>query len=245
MINIPYFTYDSVVAYPDVAQDGLLSHAGLLRILQETAAVASHVRGISFRTIEKTGICWILTGWKVELTERPEWNEQLTIHTWPRTLDGFTSEREFEVFCNGRVVARATSRWFLINAETKRITRVNDFVRSAYDLDDRKLFDQDIPSNGSPLPDARVTYTHTVSRSDIDTYRHVNNLRYLDFALEALPDEVYENPPATMEIVYRKQILPGTEIRCLYALTEDGRHQIEVRSGDDENTVHHAYIWFY
>ena len=225
--------------------DGHLSHAGLLRILQEAAAVASHVRGISFRTIEKTGICWILMGWKLELIERPEWNKTLTIHTWPRTLEGFTSEREFEVFCEDKVFARATSRWFLLNAETKRLTRITDFVRSAYDLNDRRLFDTDIPSNGTPLPGAKVTYTHTASRLDVDTYCHVNNLRYLDYALEALPEAVFADPPKTVEIVYRKQILPGTSIQCLYALTDDGKHQIEVRSGDGETLVHHAYIWFY
>ncbi len=225
--------------------DGCLSHAGLLRILQEAAAVASHVRGISFRTIEKTGICWILMGWKFELIERPEWNSVLTVHTWPRTLDGFTSEREFEVFCNNRVVARATSRWFLLNASTKRLTRVNDFVRSAYDLNERRLFEDDIATNGISLADARVTFSKTVSRLDLDTYNHVNNLRYLDYALEALPDELFRSTPGTVEIVYRKQILEGTAIRCLYGITEDGKHQIEVQSGEGDETIHHAYIWFY
>ena len=207
--------------------------------------MASHERGFSFKTIEKTGVCWVLMGWKLELIERPEWLSKLTVHTWPRSVDGFMSERDFEVFCDGKVVARATSRWFLISPATGRITRITDSVRAAYDIDPRRLFDTDIPSNGTPLPNARATYTHTVCRSDIDTYRHVNNLRYLDFALEALPPELYDAPPATVEIVYRKQILPGTEIRCLYAITEDGRHQIEIQSGEDSNTVHHAYIWFY
>ena len=54
------------------------------------------------------------------------------------------------------------------------------------------MFDSDIPTNGTPDPDATVTYTHIVERRDLDTYRHVNNLRYLDFALEALPQEVYD-----------------------------------------------------
>lgn len=245
MIPIPYFTYEATVTYPDVAMDGCLSHAGLLRILQEAAAVASHERGISFRTIDKTGVCWILMGWKFELIERPEWNSDLTVHTWPRTLDGFTSEREFEVFCNGQVVARATSRWFLLNAETKRLTRVNDFVRSAYELDDRRLFEEDIPSNGTSLPNALISYNRTVSRLDLDTYNHVNNLRYLDYALEALPEDLYSDPPKTVEIVYRKQILKGTQIRCLYGRTEDGKHQVEVQSGSENEIVHHAYITFY
>lgn len=245
MIAISFFTYETTVTYPQVGPDGCLSHAGLLSILQEAAAVASHERGFSFRTIEKTGVCWILTGWKLELSARPAWNEPLTVHTWPRSVEGFMSERDFEVFSNGQVIARATSRWFLINAQTRRLARVTDAVRSAYDISERRLFDTDISSNGTPIADAQVTYTRTVSRLDIDTYHHVNNLRYLDFALEALPAQVYAAPPSTMEIVYRKQILPDTQIRCLYAQTEDGKHQIEVRSGDGADTVHHAYIWFY
>ncbi len=213
--------------------------------MQEAAALASHERGFSFKTIEKTGVCWVLMGWKLDLMIRPEWLSKLTIHTWPRSVDGFMSERDFEVFCDGKVIARATSRWFLLSAATKRITRVTDAVRSAYDIDERRLFEDDIPANGTPAENAAVTYTHTISRADIDTYQHVNNLRYADFAMESLPEDIYVDTPTIMEIVYRKQILPGTEIRCLYSLNQDGKHQIEVRSGDDTNPIHHAYIWFY
>ena len=46
-------------------------------------------------------------------------------------------------------------------------------------------------------------------------------------------------------IVYRKQILLGTPITCLYQVTDDGRHQVEIRSGQGKDTVHHAFLWFY
>ena len=35
--------------------------------------------------------------------------------------------------------------------------------------------------------DAREAFSYTVGRRDIDTNHHVNNIHYLDFALEALP----------------------------------------------------------
>lgn len=245
MITISYFTYESAVSYADVAQDGNLSHAGMLRILQEAAACASAACGFGFRDIPRNGVCWVLTGWRLQLSERPDWKSRITVHTWPRSVDGFLSDRDFEIFTDGRVIGRCTSRWFLVNPATGRVTRVTDAVRSAYTLNDRRMFDTDIPSNGMSASDAPVTFTHRVERRDLDTYRHVNNLRYLDFALEALPEDVYHSLPATVDIVYRKQILPNTEIRCLYTLTDDGRHQIEVRSGSDDSPVHHAYIWFY
>ncbi len=242
---IAHFTYEATVSYGDVGPDGYLSHAGILRILQEAAACASAECGYGFRDIPQTGVCWVLTGWRLQLFERPDWKSPLTIHTWPRSVDGFLSDRDFEIFADGRVIGRCTSRWFLLNPETGRVTRVTDAVRSAYTINKRRMFETDIPSNGISAPDAQITYTHTIERRDLDTYRHVNNLRYLDFAVEALPSEVYESMPESVDIVYRKQILPGTEIRCLYTLTEDGRHQIEVRSGDDAAPIHHAYIWFY
>ena len=245
MIAISHFTYDTIVTYADVAVDGKLSYPGMLRILQEAAACASAECGYGFKDIPRNGVCWVLTGWRLTLSERVDWNDHLTVHTWPRSVDGFLSDRDFEIFCNDKVIGKGSSRWFLISPKTGRITRVTDAVRNAYTINDRRMFDADIPSNGTPDPNAVVTYTHTVERRDLDTYLHVNNLRYLDFALESLPKAVYDALPQTVDIVYRKQILPDTEIRCLYSFTEDGRHQVEIRSGSDDSPTHHAYIWFY
>ncbi|MBR2131762.1 MAG: hypothetical protein IJ955_04340, partial [Oscillospiraceae bacterium] len=155
---ISHFTYQTSVTYPDVGQHGYLTHAGMLRILQETAACASAQCGYGFKDIERNGVCWVLTGWRLELFEHPDWNTLLTIHTWPRSVDGFLSDRDFEIFAEDRLIGRCTSRWFLINPKTGRITRVTDTVRSAYEIDTRRLFNEDIPSNGTPLPDANVTY---------------------------------------------------------------------------------------
>lgn len=245
MIVISHFTYETIISYDDVADDGKLSYAGMLRILQETAACASAACGYGFKDIERNGVCWILMGWRMELIERLDWNDRITVRTWPRSVEGFLSERDFEILFMDRVVGRGSSRWFLMNANTWRLARVTDAVRSAYTINERRMFESDIPSNGTPDPTAKVTYVHTVERRDLDTYRHVNNLRYLDFALEALPSEIYGALPPTVDIVYRKQILPGTEIRCLYSFTADGKHQVEIRSGDDTSPIHHAFILFY
>ena len=82
-------------------------------------------------------------------------------------------------------------------------------------------------------------------RRDIDTNHHVNNIHYLDYALEALPEEVLAHLPSTLEVSYRRQILLGTPIRCLYSLTGDGRHQVEIQSGEGDKLVRHAFIWLY
>ena len=106
MIPTSYYTYETAVAYPDVGADYRLNHCGLLRILQEAAAIASDECGFGPKDVPRSGVCWVLTAWRVELTERPLWRSEVAVRTWPRSLEGFASERDFEVFCQGRRIAR-------------------------------------------------------------------------------------------------------------------------------------------
>lgn len=243
LIATPYL-YETDVTYPDVGFDNRLNHRGLLRILQEAAAIASDERGYGLKDTPRTKVCWILSGWRAELVAAPAWRSRLRVETWPRSMDGFFSERDFLVWHGEELAARGTSKWVLVSAETGRLTRVTDEVRRAYDLEDRTLYSEPLPANGRPAPDAAVTYETTAGRRDIDTNRHVNNIHYLDYALEALPQAVFDRLPPTVEVCFRRQILLGTPIRCLYSVTGDGRHQVEIQSGA-ETITRHAFVWFY
>ena len=246
MISTPHYFYETAAAYSDLGTDRRLSHKGLLRILQEAASVASDDVGFGLK--DDNEVHWILSSWRLRMKERPAWRAPLRVETWPRTMDGFLSDRDFLVWDGDREIARGTSRWVLVNMATGRITRINDAVRNAYgaQLDGLELFAgvQDVPGGGKTPEDAPVAFQTTVGRRDIDTNRHVNNLHYLDYALEALPQEVFDHLPGTVEVAFRRQILEGTPIRCLYTLTEDGRHQVEIQSGGEKVTCH-AFVWFY
>ena len=187
--HIAHYVFDATITYDDVAPDQRLSHGGALRLLQEAAAVASDLRGYGLKDIPRNGVAWILTGWRLELLERPAWNTAISVETWPRSMDGFLSDRDFLLRSGETLVARGTSRWFLVSAATGRIVRITPEVRSAYELDETRIFPggDDIPGNGKSPADARETFSYTVGRRDIDTNHHVNNIHYLDFALEALP----------------------------------------------------------
>lgn len=242
---MPYFTYETEVTYDGLGADQRLSRCGLVKILQEAAAIASDECGYGIKDIERNGVFWILAAWRLELKERPAWRSRLTVQTWPRAMSGFQTERDFLVYCGDALIARASSRWLLVNMTTGRVGRVTDAVKSAYALDERALFDRPIPSNGKTPDGTPVAFETTIGRREIDTNGHVNNVHYLEYALEALPEEVFRQLPGTVDIVFRRQILLGTSIRCLYSRTEDGKHQVEIQSGEAERIVHHAFVWFY
>lgn len=70
----------------------------------------------------------------------------------------------------------------------------------------------------------------------MDTNKHVNNLNYVDFALETLPEDVYETTTFhNIEVMYKKQCIFGDKISCLYTLNSEGKHVITMKSDDLEN----------
>lgn len=245
VITITPYHYQTAVQYPDVGADHRLNHHGLLRMLQEAGALASDVCGYGLKDISTKGLFWILMGWRLQFIERPMWNTPITVKTWPRTVEGFISDRDFAVFAEDKLIAKATSRWFLINTHTGRIARATEEVKNAYQLDPTAMFDEPLLTNGKTPEGIPAAFCATAGRRDIDTNNHVNNIHYLGYALEALPQEVFDNLPSTLEITFRKQILLGTTFRCHYSLTEDGKHQVEIQSGEGNDTVHHAFLWFY
>lgn len=113
--------------------------------------MASDDVGFGLKDISRTGVHWILTSWRLELLERPAWRAALRVETWPRTMDGFLSDRDFLVWDGGRLAAKGSSRWVLMSAATGRLTRVDASVRAAYQsqLDGQAVFGGAAPDRKS------------------------------------------------------------------------------------------------
>lgn len=134
MINTSY-TYETAVTYSDLGPDGLLDHRGLARMLQEAASIASDECGYGLTDGERTKVHWLLAAWRLELLERPGWRAEIAVETWPRSLDGFRSDRDYLVRSGGKLIARGASRWYLVSGSTGRLARITEEIRRAYPLE--------------------------------------------------------------------------------------------------------------
>ena len=162
--------------------------------------------GYSLNEVEKTGYAWMLLYWKVSTVKRPRWNEELTIKTWPRKFEKVSSWRDFEVYDEkGELVLIATTNWVLIDAKKGRPARITEEMINEYGEISKSVFDEEPLGKLTLEENSKKIYEYTTTRRDIDSNHHVNNVVYLEFACNALPNDKSLNFD-NLEIYYKKQI---------------------------------------
>ncbi len=205
----------------DVTPRGTASVLALADSFQEAAGRHAAALGVSMQDLLAEGRAWVLAHVRLEIDRLPQWTEEVTIETWPSGLERLFALREV-VFLGeeGRPFARGTSAWLVIDTERRRPARP---PAALYDIDppdrppplDRSLDDL-------PPPD-RVDRerTFTVRYHDLDLNRHVNNVRYLEWALETLPAEVLDRRLCTgVAFQFEAEATLGNRVRATAQLDE-------------------------
>lgn len=239
------FTYKYKTRYTDVGSDNKLTLKALVATLQQAAISHSEEAGYGVSTIHQTHLAWLLLDWKVQVISYPHSNETLTVKTWPRVFDKLYSYRDFEVFdANNNLVAIASSKWFAIDTESKKIRKLTPEITEAYGEPVSKCVFESAFKEKIKIPEnLSLNFNYEIQRRDIDTNGHVNNLNYIDFALETLDEEIYSNNIFTnLEVIYKKEIKLQEKINCYYSF-ENNKHVITVKNSDD--SIVHAVIKLY
>lgn len=228
----------------DVGKHNLITNKAILKVLENAGGWHSEKAGYGLSKIEENSLSWILLNWKVQVIERPKYNETITIKTWARDSKKVHSYRDYEIYNNNnKLLIRATSKWTLININTGKLEPLTKELIESYNEENKSTFDER-ELEKKQEPESRIgTIKYKVLRRDIDINKHVHNLYYLDFAYEALPEEVYNQEEFNnIEILYKKQIKLGETISCNYT-KEKNKNIVTIKSED--NSILHSIVELY
>ena len=239
------FTYQYRIKYTDIGPNNKITLKALVGTLQEAAISHSEQAGFGVSNIEKTNLAWLLLDWKVQIISYPSLNTTLTVKTWPRVFDKLYSYRDFEVYDeNNNLVAIASSKWFAVDTKSKKILKLTPKVTEAYGEPVSKCVFENTFEEKIKIPELLdLNFNYIIQRRDIDTNGHVNNLNYIDFALETLSDDIFNNTVFhNLEVIYKKEIKLNEKINCFYSFKEE-KHIVTIKNED--NSIVHAIIKFY
>lgn len=239
------FTYNYIIKYSDIGTNNKITLKAFVDILQEAAIGHSEQAGYGVTNIPKTHLTWLISNWKIEIKSYPHLKDKILVKTWPRSFDRLYSYRDFEVYDEkNNLIAIASSKWFPIDTQSKRIRKITSEISDAYGESILKsVFSKSFEEKIKEPETLKLNFNYIVQRRDLDTNMHVNNLHYIDYALETIDEDIFNNTGFNnLEILYKKEIKYKEKINCYYSF-ENNKHVITIKNED--NSILHAIVKLY
>lgn len=170
----------------DVNLHRRLRTSRLFEMLQTGCVRHTEELGAGRKKTLDQGILWVVIQQYLEIHRMPEYDEEITVETWPGKTMHVLFPRYFRVLDNqGQVLINGSALWTLIDSHTRKMVFADQYGI-------------DVPGEDhegqAPLPHAIKTENadhhtaFTVPYSYCDLNGHMNNARYLDLAEDVIPD---------------------------------------------------------
>lgn len=232
------------VRIADAGVDDICDIAAVADFLQNSAAGHAADLGFHNDVLAAEGVAWVLVREYIAMDRYPAIGEPVTVTTWPASLTRTRARRDFVLTGrDGERLGVATSVWVTIDVASRRIAPIPDIVAAAYpDTPDHSV---ELPAGKVPRlgDDARQRTARILTRrSDLDSNGHVNNVHYVEWAMEARPEELPARP-LTCDITFRAEAGAG-QMLLSHAGRVDGRvlHSL-VREEDGVEVARLATTW--
>lgn len=193
-----------------------------LLVTQIIDIATAHANRLGFgsEVMDPQGIGWVLSRLTVEMTRWPATDTDYTITTWIESWNRRYSSRCFEVQdAQGNTLGYIRTIWMIIDVNTHRSVTTdclnyNDALRSErpcpIPLQDKHISLEKLEDNhdGGILTRTKYRFRYT----DIDFYRHVNTVRYIELLLNQYTLQEFDNYwISRFEIAFMREALYGQE----------------------------------
>ena len=171
----------------EIDQKSQLSIVSAINFFQESAWRNAESLGFGFKDFSAKNRFWVLSRLYVEMYRYPLWGETIQLETWPKGMESLFAMRDFRFkTADGKeLLGAGTSAWLIIDGSTHRLQRV-DRICSEMPC---------YPQNAVEHQPARIALSSTMPHqtrivagyTDVDVNHHVNNVCYLNWAVNYLP----------------------------------------------------------
>ncbi|KAL8160593.1 hypothetical protein V2J09_002130 [Rumex salicifolius] len=212
----------------------------IANLLQEVGC--NHAQSVGFSTdgfattptMRKLHLIWVTARMHIEIYRYPAWSDVVEIETWCQGEGRIGTRRDFILkdYSNGEVIGRATSKWVMMNQDTRRLERVSAEIHDEYlvfcpkelrlafpeknNKSVRKILKLEDPAQYSKL--GLVT-----RRADLDMNQHVNNVTYIGWLLESIPQEIIDTHELeSITLDYRRECQHDDVVESLTTAASGG-----------------------
>lgn len=183
------YSQDWEINFLQCTPNGLLKYTELCNLLQLTAGYHAQAGGLSFSDMQEFNQAWVLSRMHLEIDSLPKWGDIITVKTWIMDLQGSRSLRALEMYINNKKIAGSTTLWVVFNTKLRRAETLmlpHEHYEKYPEIrpTEQSVTKVMIPDTGD------ITFSKSVVLSDLDIVSHVNNVKYLEWCLDAINPQV-------------------------------------------------------
>ncbi len=180
---------DYEINFTQCLPSGSIKYTELCNLLQLTAAEHAEIGGISFSDMQQFDQAWVLSRMRVEITSLPKWKDTVTVKTWINSLENSRSVRAMEMYLNGEKIVGCETFWAVFNTKSRR-PELLSLTHDHFELFPEVRATKEGFSKIDINPDKEEVFGKTVILSDLDIVNHVNNVKYLEWCMDLVDENI-------------------------------------------------------
>lgn len=219
---------DYFIHYYDTDNSKKLLITSLMRYFEDIAVLHSESVKLGLDFYYNNNVAWMLYKYDIRIEKYPSFMETIKVVTEPINLVRFYAYRLFEVVDTrtNQKLASANSLWFFMDTKTRKPKKIDNFISEGYrvPLDSKRELPIEDPGTAE---DYSIQKEFFIRLSDIDTNGHVNNIKYVEWALEAVPLDIFKDYSIKrIKIVYKKEGNYGKKIKSLAEVCDHNERKV-------------------
>ncbi|WP_066494944.1 acyl-[acyl-carrier-protein] thioesterase [Abyssisolibacter fermentans] len=168
-----------------------LKVSSIFNFMQIAAAKHADNSNYGIEKLKDSGIYWVLSRMKVRIYSYPTYETNLKVSTWAKGTDRLFALRDYVLTTDqGIKVAEASSTWLVIDSVKKRPQKLNKLPSEFIMIEGKHAIDE-IPGKIKEPEKLEHSYDKHVGYTDIDMNKHVNNEKYVEWALNSFDQDFY------------------------------------------------------
>ena len=216
----------------EIDQQSRLSIVSAINYFQESAWRNAEAMGFGFSDLAAKDRFWVLSRLYVEMYRYPLWGDTIQLETWPKGMESLFALRDFRIKSSDghELLGAGTTAWLIIDGTTHRLQRVEHvcedmpcYPQNALDRQPEKI----------ALAATMTSQTRIVAGyTDVDVNRHVNNVCYLNWAVNYLPLENHRLTVRSAEINFLSEARLHSPVEILYGSDDSHTWVCSLRNPD-------------
>ncbi len=195
----------------------------LFRILTDMADSAFAFRGMDHQFLMENRMVFLITRFSVLVNRMPVQTERVRVATWEQQIERAQFIRNFCVWDkDGNTLIEVSSGWILVDPVDRSILRPVQFeerfpgslrpapLEKSGAPDFVRLRLRETDEGALRGDDRKIVY------SDIDGNGHVDNARYVDMAMDILPERLSCLSPKYVQVAFNREAMLGESLQMFW-----------------------------